>query len=569
MTPDPISAQKPKFSKTRMMLTSMLVLLAVLLAACGNSSPKVSTLNLIASANGSFAVADFNPYNIGGTALFGASGDIYEPLVFENRYTGEIKPWLASNSQLASDAKSVTFTIRQGVKWTDGTAFTIKDVTFTLDMLKKYPALDQQGLYSNNVIASYSTPDQNTLKVTFTKPTSTALWYFSQTPIVQQQHYSKFADPTKATDPQPVGTGPFKLQTFNSTAYVLVKNPNYWQAGLPKVDTVVYHSVNDNTTAQTQITSGKIDWAGVGWSPDYDAQYINKDPQHYHEWFPGSNTTYLYLNLTNPMFQDVRVRQAISLGINRDSIIKKAAPYGVASNASGILLPAQQQYLPAKYQNPAAIQQDKDTAAKAASLLQQAGYTKGSDGIYQKDGQKLSFKMDVPTGWSDWQSALNIIHDSLKSVGIDAQPNALATPNLYLENLGNGKYQSAIFWSTKGPTPYFQFKDMQTSSNAQNGSTPATGTNYEHWTNPASDKLLAQYVNSADQNVQKQAIAGLADIMANQLPTIPLYYNVEWDEYTTTNFTGWPDKSNPYDYGSPFNGEDSAYVLLHLTPVQG
>src|SRR5690348_11205243 len=108
MTPDPISAQKPKISKTRMMLTSLLVLLPVLLASCGNgnggSSPKgsSSTLNLIASTGGSFAAANFNPYiSPNGAGLFGASGDIYEPLVFENRYTGEIKPWLASDVHLA------------------------------------------------------------------------------------------------------------------------------------------------------------------------------------------------------------------------------------------------------------------------------------------------------------------------------------------------------------------------------------------------------------------------------------------------------------------------------------
>jgi peptide/nickel transport system substrate-binding protein len=438
-------------------------------------------------------------------------------------------------------------------------------LTFTLDLLKKYPALDGQGLYSNNVIASYSKVDQNTLKVAFTKPTSTALWFFSQTPIVSQKEYSTFADPTKDTDSQPVGTGPFMLKTFSPAAYVLVKNPNYWQPGLPKVDTLVYHSVNDNTTAQTQITSGQIDWAGIGWSPTYDAQYINKDPQHYHEWFPGSNTVYLYLNLTNPMFQDVRVRQAISLGINRASIISKAAPYGVAANASGILLPANQQWLPDKYQSPSAVQLD---AAKAESLLQQAGYTKGSDGIYQKNGQKLSFKMDVPNGWSDWQSALDVVSGSLKAIGIDAQQNALATPNIYLDNLSHGKYQTAISWTSKGPTPYFQFVDLLSSSKAQNGSTVATGTNYEHWTDPKTDQFLNQYLGTTDATAQKQAIAGIADVVATQVPSIPLYYNVEWDEYTTTHFTGWPDKTNPYDYGSPFNGEDSAYVLLNLTPVQ-
>lgn len=572
MTPHPILAQKPKTGKSRMMFVSILALFAVLMAACGGSTDSSNRsgsnsnqppLTIIASTTGAFATANFNPFlNTNGGGLFGAAGNIYEPLVFVNRYTGDPQPWLAKSFKMADDAKSVTFTLRDGVQWGDGKPFTMADVTFTLDLLKKYPSLDQQGLYSNGVISSYSTPDANTLQVNFAKPTSTALWFFSGTPIVSKAEYSQFSDPFKDPDAHPVGTGPYTLKSFSSSVYIFQKNPHYWQAGLPKVETLRYLSVNDNTAAQNLITSGQVDWAGIGWQTSYDDQFTKKDPSHYHTWFPGTNTVFLYLNTARAPFNDVRVRQAISLGIDREAIYKKAAVYAKPAGPSGILSPAYDAYIPAKYAD--AIKQD---SAKAESLLQSAGFVKGSDGIYAKDGKKLSFNMDVPNGWSDWQSTLNVISDSLKAIGIDAKQNALATPNIYTQNLANGDYDAAISWTDQGPTPFFPLNDLLASGKAHNGSTIATGTNFEHWVDPATDKLLNQYLSTPDKTVQKQAIAGLADIVATQIPAIPLDFNVGWDEYTTTHFTGWPNDSNAFDYGSPFYGEDSTFVILHLQPV--
>jgi peptide/nickel transport system substrate-binding protein len=161
-----------------------------------------------------------------------------------------------------------------------------------------------------------------------------------------------------------------------------------------------------------------------------------------------------------------------------------------------------------------------------------------------------------------------VIANNLKAAGIDAQVNAMASPDLYTAALNKGAYDTAISWTDAGPTPFFPLSDLLSSANSWDPGKVASGTNWEHWKDPNTDKLLNQYLSSADPNVQKQAIQGIEKIIVEQLPVIPLDYNASWFENTTTHATGWPDASNPYDYGSPFNGPDNEYILFHLKPVK-
>ncbi|GHO81475.1 peptide ABC transporter substrate-binding protein [Ktedonobacter sp. SOSP1-85] len=571
MTPN-VSSRSPRkggHGKGRMVLFSLVAIFAMLLSACGggnasNPGSKTTTLNVLASPNGNFKASNFNPFiDPSNGAMYGAQGMIYETLIYMNRYDGGVTNMLASDHKLADDASSVTFTIRNGVKWNDGQAFSADDVTFTLNLLKQYPALDQQGLWTA-VIKDVTNPDSNTVKVDFKSPNSTALWNFSQLYIVPKHTWSSVSDPATYTNDKPVGTGPYTLKSFGPQAYTLQKNSSYWQSGLPKIDQLRYLATSDNTAAQLKISKGEIDWAGVGWDPKYDASFTQVDPQHYHHWFPGNNTVMLYLNLTRAPFNDLKVRQAISLAINRDDIHAKAALYADPANPTAVL-PSHKAFLSSDYQN-AKFSPD---AARAESLLKEAGYTKGSDGIYQKNGKKISFQMIVPSGWADWEATLAVISDNLKAIGIDAKPNSLATPDVYTAALNKGDYDAAISWTDKGPSPYFTFVDLLRSDKTwSNGKAIAGGsTNWEHWQDSATDKLLNQYLASADPNAQKQAIQGIEKIMVDQLPVIPLDYNVGWFEYTTKNAVGWPDQNNPYAYGSPFDAPDNENIVLHLSPA--
>ncbi|GHO46614.1 ABC transporter substrate-binding protein [Ktedonospora formicarum] len=570
MTPNslPKARRKAGRGKTRMVVFSLLAIVAMLLAACGgsgSSGSKTSSLNILASPNGNFKAANFNPYiDPNNGSMFGAQGMIYESLIYVNRYNGQVTNMLASDYKLADDATNITFTVRKNVQWNDGQAFSADDVLFTLNLLKQFPALDSQGLWSS-VIKDVATPDADTIKITFKQPTSTAPVYLGQLYIVPKHIWSTVSDPAKYANDKPVGTGPYMLDKFSTQVYTLKKNTKYWQAGLPKIDQLRYIATSDNTAAQLKISKGEIDWAGVGWDPKYDANFTKKDPAHNHQWYPGNNTVNLYLNLTHAPFDDLKVRQAISLAINRDEIHQKAALYAEPAHPTAVLPSNQKDWLSPDYQS-AKFTQD---LTKAASLLEQAGFSKGSDGIYQKGGKKISFKMIVPSGWADWESTLSVISDNLKQVGIDAKPDSLATPDVYTQALNSGNYDAAISWTDKGPTPYFPFNDLLRSTKTwDTGKTILAGsTNWEHWKDAATDKLLDQYVSTSDVAKQKEAIYGLQKIMVEQLPVIPLDYNVGWFQYTTKNAVGWPEKSNDYAYGSPFDAPDCENIVLHLTPA--
>lgn len=590
MTPNQASSPPRNVRHSRYRLAvplfSLLVVLGMLLTACGggstsNSTPTTSqaTTLRVQFAPGQPNPDLFNPFfnnNQGGD--WGAQGLLYEELYFTNLYTGQHTPWLATNASYNSDLTQLTFTLRSGVKWNDGQPFTSADVVFTFNLMQAHPALDQNSIWATE-LKSVSAPDSNTVVFNLKAPDSTALFYIGGVFIVPQHIWSTISgDPAKfANDKNPVGTGPYLLSSFNSDVITYTRNPNYWgnSAGMtPQVQTIQAIATKDNTTTITNMIQGKYDWAGVGWSPDYDTQYKAKDAQHNQDWFAASNTVMLYLNLQKAPFNNLLVRKAISAAINRSQLPQGVALYAKVANPTGVIIPNLNNWISSQYQN----MNFQYSASQAGSYLQQAGYTKGSDGFYRDaSGKELTMSVDVVNGWSDWDQDVQYIVNDLNAAGIKATLNSQSGFTPYYNAITSGAYDAAISWTNSGPTPYYPYHDMLSSANAGDpiAKKAAVGTNFEGWTLATSnglaaqtDKLLAQYKASPDGSpAQMQAIQGIEDIMVNQLPVIPLTVNVTWDEYRTANWVGWPDASNPYDVGPPYQMPDAANVILHLKPA--
>jgi peptide/nickel transport system substrate-binding protein len=568
-------ASSPRRHRFAFGLVSLLLLLGLVLTACGgggsssSSGPKTDTLNVLPAPNGP-NVDNFNPFfNYNTPAAWGSQGLLYEGLYRTNLYTGNYEPWLATSYEFSSDGSQLTFHLRPNVKWNDGQPFTSADVKFTFDLLKAHPALDQGGVLP--LVKDVATPDDQTVTFTLTGPNSTALFYIGQTYIVPQHVWSTISgDLTKFTnDKNPVGTGPYKLRSFSPDLIIYDVNPSYW-GSQPAVKHIYVYSAKDNTTAVTNMIQGKYDWMGTGWTPAFDQQFKSKDPQHNKTWFFPSNTVMLYLNLYKAPFNNLLVREAISAAINRDNLPQGVALYAKPANPTGII-PARKDWIAPEYQN-ATFQY---SVSQAQAYLKQAGYTQHSDGyFYDSSGKVLGFSIIVPSSWSDWAQDVQFIVNDLNKAGIKATMNGVADANTYFSAIYGGNYEAAISWTDKGPTPYYPYRDMLSSSNSGPIGKSVSGSNFERWdTHTAGalatqvDQLLKQYMTSTDPNVQKQAIQGIEKIMVEQLPAIPLTVNVDWDEYTTKHWTGWPDDSNPYDVGPPYQLPDAANVILHLKPA--
>jgi peptide/nickel transport system substrate-binding protein len=561
----PTLAHSSAQTKTRQtVLFSLLALCLILLAACGQSGSTSSTthknnvLTIVPSPKGDFTNG-FSPYS--SNPNYGSQGPIYETLLFFNRMNSDVKPWLASSYAFSADAKTLTFHLRTDVKWSDGQAFSADDVVFTLQMLKQYPTADLNGLWQ--YLQGAQASDSHTVVVTLKSAYTPVLWYLAgQTWIVSKHEYASAGDPTKFADDNPVGTGPFVLKSFTPQLIDLKKNTAYWQRGKPAIDELRYPSFNSNTSAELLLQRGDVDWTGL-FTPNIQQTYISKDPAHNHYWFPNRNIVMLYLNTAKAPFNQLAVRQAISNAIDREKIYKIAeSGYEPISSPTGLVLPANQSNLSSNYaQSTFAL-----NPAKSGQLLQSAGFTRGSDGIYMdKSGKKLSFQIDVVTGWTDWVTADQIISSNLKAIGIDARVNAISY-NAYFSALQMGSFDMGISWTNPGPTPFYLYNSLLNSTNTAAVGKQASS-NWERWANPTTDNLLAQYATTTDSALQQQALNGLQQIMVEQLPSIPLVYGATWYEYSTRNFTGWPDANNAYASPAPFDFPDAEVVALNLQPV--
>ena len=301
------------------------------------ASGKTSTNSVltISNANGALWTCGFSPFN-GSTTLLSV-GFIYEPLVYMNPLqNGKTTPMLATSWAWGAGNKSLTFTIRQGVKWSDGTPMTAADVAYTFNLTKKYPALDLTGAWS---VLSSVTATGNTVTMNFSTVAVPYFYYIAdQTPIVPQHIWSTLSNPQTNPISNPVGTGPYLMSKCSPSNITYAANPSYWQPGLPKIAKIQYPAYTSNTTANNDLANGTAQW-GAQYIPAINSFYKSKSP-NYNYWFPPTVNVSIIPNLTNPLLKDVKVRQAMSYAIDRSKVSTIGeSGYEPPANQTGIVTP--------------------------------------------------------------------------------------------------------------------------------------------------------------------------------------------------------------------------------------
>jgi peptide/nickel transport system substrate-binding protein len=558
------------------LLVSGALLLAVALSACGGTGDgnrPSGSLIIVPSPKGNFT-ANFNPFFSGAAANDASFGMIYEPLMAQQSYNGTpAQPWLATSASWNSNFTEVTFKLRSDVKWSDGTPFTAADVVYTFDVLKQYPALDTSGFWTKNpttgtsLFNSVTALDSHTVQLTFNQNASVQEWYFAaQTPIIAQHIFSKMANPSTDLNSHPIGTGPFVLSSFSPALITLTANPHYWQPGLPKVKTLEYPAFNSNTSSEVVLNNNQIDWAGVAYPNIH--QWSGSDSNN-HYYYAPTNVVGLYLNLDKAPFNDLDFRRAVSAAIDRNSIINQGT-WGLGSPASptGILVPSDKQFVAPQYQNLkfGSAQAPSGNIAAAKEILNAAGYKTNSSGKYLgKDGQPITFNINVVSGWTDWDQVVAIIVQDLNQLGLTVSANETQYAQYY-SSLQTGTFDAAISWTDQGPSPYYSLYGLLDSVNSGAPGQQANPTNWERFSSSTVDSALQQFTAATTSSQQAAALAPVEKTMVTQLPVIVLYENFAAYEYRTTNFTGWPTASNYYDAGAPYQHPEDGRVVLHLKP---
>lgn len=491
---------------------------------------------------------NFNPFSP--DVRYPAQTGMYESLMVYNKSTGELAPWLATAYAWNADNTELSFTIRQGVKWSDGEPFTAKDVLFTFDLLKNNPAL---ATVATSILTDYvdsvTAPDDFSVVVKFNKVYTPALYDLSNQCIVPEHIWKDVSDPVTFTNETPVGTGPFtEVTRFEDQIYVVEKNPHYWQEGKPYIQGLKYPAYPGNDQANMALANGELDWAG-NFVPDIDKTYVAKDPDHFHYYFGQGDTIMLYINPTLKPFDDPEVRKAVSMGIDRAMIVNMAMyDYIPPSDATGLST----QY--ATWKSEAAVASGDWTnfdAAKANAKLDELGLLKGADGIrVDKDGKPMKYTLSVVSGWTDWVSTCQVIAQNMKDLGIEIN---VQTPefNAWMDEIGKGQHQWSIGWSSGGPTPY-NFYRGQMSSLTMLPVGEAADENWNRFVSPEADALMDEFVTVSDPARQKEIMAQLEQIFVDNAPALPLFPGPDWYEYSTLHFTGWPTAEDNYAPGTPY-----------------
>lgn len=559
-------------------------------AACSSSSGSSSTGSGSAASSGAGSAAqgkpltivttqlspltdNFNPFMATGTGFLMHVQDLlYLPLgVYNTQNSSQpVTPELMAPNgySWSPDGKTLTITVRSGLKWSDGTPVTGADVAYTFNTIsaKSNASMDQ---YQEPSVASATSSGQ-TATLTFATPQVANEFSIFQVPIVPQHIWSKQSNPATWTDPAPVSDGPFELGQFSAQAFTLTKNPNYYAASsirVPEIDIPAYTS---NATLLTPTANGTIDWSGtsiVGVKSNYLAKSTsNTTWTSSAPYFADNNVVGLFFNTTKPGLNNPDVRKAISDTIDRQALSTtgESGNEPPASSASGMLLPAQQSFLPSSMANdlPAA-----GNVSAGATLMKQAGYTMVG-GFWEKGGQKVTVSIMDPASYTDYNTDATLIAAQLKSAGFNASTDLLGGtngPSEWTANLNNGNFDAAIMWGQQGLTPYNTYDNwMDFTKSAPIGQ--AAGGDIGRFNDPAAQAALTAYSGATSTSAEMKALQTLAGIEESQVPVAPLLYGASWAEYSTRNYTGWPSSSNPYSDPGP-NPTEILAVLPHLTPV--
>jgi len=539
-----------------MMICAAAVALALVGVSCSSSSNNGTagsgTLTIQGDAGNPTLVENFNPFQ--GSQLHGTNL-IYEPLEIPSPIDGTYTPFLATGFKF-SDPKTLVYTIRQGVKWSDGQDFTPADVVFTFNLLKKYPALDGRGVWQQINAVSAS---GNDITMSFSAPNVPFAISIAQTEIVPEHLWTNMADPTKDPNTKPVGTGPFMLDAFAPTQYSLKKNPTYWQADKVAPAEVLFPAQASNqSTNQLDVVSGKFDWS-YNFLPDVKTTYVAKDPAHNQYWFPPGGTIGLYLNLTKQPYSDVNFRKGLSLALDRSTIALKAVNgYLDQASMSGLILPNLKKWLDPSLPAQGNVKQD---ASAAQAAFAQAGYALQS-GKLVKNGKQASMTIVMPGNFSDWVAAAKEVVNQLGSVGINA---SLDLPQYaqYSQSIQAGTFDAAIGGFGGSGDPYTDYSLALSSSFATPVNTP-TANNFERFKDSSVDQALSTLASATDSSAQMQATYTLEQVMYNKVPIVLMYYGGSWGLFSTKRFIGWPSAANPYTLPTSYNNS-LLTVLTHVT----
>jgi peptide/nickel transport system substrate-binding protein len=414
---------------------------------------------------------------------------------------------LAQSWDISPDGLTITFRLRKGLKWHDGGDFTSRDVLYTYHVTidPKTPTAYAEDFKQ---VKKAEAPDPYTFRVTYGRPFAPALASWGM-PILPA-HLLEGKDITKSPlSRNPVGTGPYRFKEWIAGQKVVLESFHSYFEGRPFIDRYVYRIIPDTSTMYMELKAGGLDMMSL--TPvQYRRQTETPEfTSHFNKYrYPSSTYVYLGYNLRNPLFTDKRVRQAITSAISKDEIIQGAL-LGMGQAAHG-------PYKPGTWQYNSTVKDLGFNPEKARTLLAEAGWKRGSDGMLVKDGRPFRFTVLTNQGNEQRLKTAQIIQQRLKKIGIDVKIRVLEWSSFITHFIDKRNFEAVILaWTiTQDPDIYDVWHSSKTGPKELN---------FINFKNAEVDRLLEEGRRTFDREKRKRCYYRIQEILAEEQPYTFLY----------------------------------------------
>jgi peptide/nickel transport system substrate-binding protein len=376
---------------------------------------------------------------------------MYESLIRVDPQTGAPVPRLAERYEAAPDGQSLTFWLKPGVTWSDGTPFTGDDFRVTAEAVMRSKKTVRKNLFQDIVGArAYGegtattiegiTVKDNVLSIRLEKPFCPALTELGLFGIIPQSVFGKYLDPKDASkniDEAPenaaptIGTGPFVFSEWRPNDRIVLKKNEQFAFGGPYLDEWVYKVHPDATALAAALKTGEIDAARVE-PKDVEGLKAVDSLNFYSYLAPGY--TYIGWNQLRggkEFLQNVQIRQALAYGLDTQAVVDSVL-LGQGQRTHAHTPPVSWAY------DKSALTEYPYDPAKARELIEAEGWTAGADGIYEKDGQRLAMTMMTNSGNKVRETLLQVATEQYRQIGVEVTPRTEAFEALS-ERVGKSK----------------------------------------------------------------------------------------------------------------------------------
>lgn len=458
---------------------------------------------LITQLNGE--PATLNPITATDAYASNINDYIYESLLKRDEKTLRLTPVLADSWEVSDDHLLYTFHLKKGIEWQDGKPFTARDILFSFERIRdpKVDAASLRNYYQD--IEKLEVLDDHTVRFRYRMPYFRALEFCGGLPIVPAHLFKEGEDFNQhPIGRQPLGTGPYRMLRWDTgKEIVLVKDNAYW-GEKPHLDRIVFKIITDSTVALQVLKQGGLDLMSlrpIQWVKQTQSRRFSESFQKLKYYLPSYS--YIGWNQRRPLFADRRVRLAMTMLVDRETILKRIL-FGLGTVVTGTF------YINSPENDPNIKPYPFDPAA-ATELLRSAGWVdRNSEGILQKDGIPFVFEFVISAGSKFAEQLATILQENLKDVGIRMEIRKLEWA-VFVQRIEEHNFDACtLAWSLSWETdPYQLWHSSQAGEK---------GSNFVGFRNEEADRLMEAARREFDPEKRVKMYRRFSEILHEEQP---------------------------------------------------